>query len=73
MQTLIDIPGTEVERLDEICRRQRLSREEALRQAVAEYVDRHRPLAEDEAFGLWRDRGEDGLAYQQRLRAEWAA
>jgi predicted transcriptional regulator len=73
MQTLIDIPSTEVERLDEICRRQRLSREEALRQAVAEYVDRHQQLSADEAFGLWRDRGEDGLAYQQRLRAEWAA
>ena len=73
MQTLIDIPAAELERLEEICRHQRLSREEALRQAVAEYVDRHGDLAGDEAFGLWRDRGEDGLAYQQRLRAEWAA
>jgi len=25
----------------------------------------------DEAFGLWAGRGEDGLAYQKRMRDEW--
>jgi hypothetical protein len=27
-----------------------------------------RPLV---GFGLWKDRAEDGLAYQERIRAEW--
>lgn len=71
MQTLVDSPGNDLERLDEICRRQQWSREKALRQAIAEYVARHHSCAAGEAFGLWRDRAEDGLAYQQRLRAEW--
>jgi hypothetical protein len=30
------------------------------------------PVSPHEAFGLWTDRFEDGLAYQQALRAEWA-
>jgi hypothetical protein len=25
----------------------------------------------DQAFGLWRDSAEDGLAYQDCLRSEW--
>jgi Arc/MetJ-type ribon-helix-helix transcriptional regulator len=25
----------------------------------------------DKAFGLWADRKEDGLAYQERMRSEW--
>ena len=29
--------------------------------------------APDHPFGLWKDRGHDGLAYQQELRAEWGA
>jgi hypothetical protein len=28
-------------------------------------------VAMDEAFGLWANRKEDGLAYQQRMRDEW--
>ena len=27
--------------------------------------------AVDRAFGLWADRSEDGLAYQERMRSEW--
>ncbi len=71
MQMLVDIPGIDLERLDEICHRQQLSREEALRRAIAEYVNRHRQPMVDEAFGIWHDRQEDGVAYQRRLRAEW--
>ncbi len=26
----------------------------------------------DDAFGLWKDRGQDGLAYQREIRAEWS-
>jgi Arc/MetJ-type ribon-helix-helix transcriptional regulator len=25
----------------------------------------------DAVFGIWKDRHEDGLAYQQRMRDEW--
>lgn len=28
-------------------------------------------LAGDDTFGLWADKKEDGLAYQQRLRQDW--
>jgi hypothetical protein len=44
-----------------------------IRQAINQYVEAHR-LPFSSYFGLWNtagEEGEDGLAYQDRLRAEW--
>jgi hypothetical protein len=41
-----------------------------VRRAIREYVAREEP-ALDEAFGIWKERGEDAVEYQRRLRAEW--
>jgi hypothetical protein len=49
-----------------------VSRAELLRRAVADYLTRYAAAPVDTAFGLWRRRAEDGLAYQERLRQEWA-
>ena len=36
------------------------------------YLNRHPPAQEgDTVFGLWRQKREDGLTYQERLRSEW--
>jgi Arc/MetJ-type ribon-helix-helix transcriptional regulator len=43
---------------------QQIERSEAISDnAAASVIDR--------AFGLWADRKEDGLAYQERMRSEW--
>lgn len=42
---------------------------EAVRRAVAAYLDGHQ--AEDEAFGMWRERDLDGLKYERKARGEW--
>jgi hypothetical protein len=56
--------------LGRVCKRRHISRAEAVRLAVAGFIE-HEDVADDgSAFGLWRDR-EDGLAYEARLRAEW--
>jgi hypothetical protein len=50
----------------------RVSRAELIRQAVSQYIEKFRSEpASDAAFGLWANKKEDGLAYQQRLREEW--
>ncbi len=71
MRTIIDLPDDQLRALAEICRREKISRAEAIRRAVAEYQMRRGAAPSREAFGLWRGRRVDGLAYERRLRGEW--
>ncbi len=73
MRTIIELPADQLTALDALCERDGISRAEAVRRAVAEHVARERSARPDEAFGLWRRRPVDGLAYQQRARREWDA
>ena len=73
MRALIDIPDRQIDELTVICQIKKLSRSEAIRQAIALYVANNKPSS-SQAFGLWavNDKAqEDGLAYQEKLRAEW--
>jgi Ribbon-helix-helix protein, copG family len=73
MRTIIDLPEAQLDALDAICRREGISRAEAIRRAVAQHIQHERRAAGDPAFGLWRAKPIDGLAYQRRLRQEWGA
>ncbi|HYN06677.1 MAG TPA: ribbon-helix-helix protein, CopG family [Vicinamibacterales bacterium] len=73
MRTIIELPQAQVDALDLMCRREGISRAEAIRRAIARHVREERRSADDPAFGLWRAHPVDGLAYQQRLRDEWSA
>jgi metal-responsive CopG/Arc/MetJ family transcriptional regulator len=70
MRTIVDIPTEQLQQLTEICRREDLSRAEAVRRAIAEFLEKQ-PRQPDNAFGLWKGRVADGLSYQQALRDEW--
>jgi metal-responsive CopG/Arc/MetJ family transcriptional regulator len=71
MRTLVDIPEEDLKALDDLGERRRASRAKMIRQAVREFLVNNRRASADEAFGLWRDQGVDGLEFQERLRAEW--
>jgi metal-responsive CopG/Arc/MetJ family transcriptional regulator len=71
MRTIIDLPSQQVDSLDEICKRERLSRAEAIRRAVAQYIQEQHLSPHDDAFGLWRGREVEGVSYQRKLRREW--
>jgi len=71
MRTIIDLPPDQLDALDRWCRREGISRAEAIRRAVADRVRPERAADRDRAFGIWRDRAIDGLAYQRRARGEW--
>lgn len=71
MRTLIDIEEKQIAELDQLAMKRKASRAALVREAVAEYLDRNMPDSVETAFGLWKDREEDGLAYQERLRGEW--
>ena len=71
MRTIVDLPDEQIASLAHVCRREGMSRTEAVRRAVAAYLDAKQLTERDELFGLWRDRELDGLAYERTLRDEW--
>ncbi len=71
MRTLVDLPEPDVQALDEIGRRRRVSRAKVIRQAVGEYLARNAVGEIDAGFGLWRDQAVDGLEFQRKAREEW--
>jgi len=71
MRTLIDLPDTQIQALSVLCEQTKQPRAVLVRQAVAEYLERHATKPADAAYGLWNSDGLDGLTYQEKVRAEW--
>jgi LPS sulfotransferase NodH len=70
MRTLIDIPEAQLADLALLCESRQLSRAEVVRQAISSFIAQQTRPQAAQAFGSW-GAGEDGVAYQQRLRSEW--
>ena len=71
MRTIVDLPDHLVKSLDSIRSREKKSRAAIIREALNHYLAEH-SSSEEEAFGLWQDEPIDGLAYQEKMRAEWS-
>jgi len=71
MRTIVDLTKDQLQALAESCVREKISRSEAVRQAVDAYLQKKRVECDDGAFGLWAGRGIDGLRYENTLRSEW--
>lgn len=71
MRTLVDIPAEDLKLISMVVKKLSISRAEFVRQAISSYLAPHRRKMNHEAFGAWMGSGEDGLAYQKRMRAEW--
>jgi hypothetical protein len=71
MRTIVDIPDTLIAALSSLSRRRKISRAEAIRQAVARYLEQETTPDLVEAFGVWRGRRAGGLAYEDAVRGEW--
>lgn len=71
MRTIVEIPNDVVERLDLMSGQRNLSRAALIRDAIAVYLEQEGAADAGKAFGLWKGRSKDGLAYQSELRSEW--
>jgi predicted transcriptional regulator len=71
MRTLIDLTDAQVQALEKAAFARKQSRAALIRDAIDDFLARNPTVSLEEGFGLWSDRGEDGLAYQERLRSEW--
>ncbi|MDX8410885.1 MAG: ribbon-helix-helix domain-containing protein [Mariprofundaceae bacterium] len=72
MRTIVDIPDQDIQELDAICGKEHISRAEAIRRAVGDYLKQRGQGDRDAAFGLWDHKQRDALSYQDSLRAEWS-
>ncbi|MDO8318741.1 hypothetical protein [Rhodoferax sp.] len=79
MRTIIDIPNDRLLLLDQWASSCKISRAEAVRRAVGDFLDRM-ATPKDTGFGLWvQGKPElyqlpperDGLRMQQAMREEW--
>lgn len=73
MRTIVDIPDTHVKILDQLSKRDKVSRAETIRQALKQYIVQRSRKSEGykSAFGLWKKKKIDGVMYQKKLRSEW--
>ncbi len=71
MRTLIDIPEALLRDIDALAKREEISRAEAVRRAMADYVLQRADPRPDAAFGIWKSRRIDALRHEDTLRGEW--
>ncbi|MEJ7760645.1 MAG: ribbon-helix-helix protein, CopG family [Gemmatimonadaceae bacterium] len=71
MRTIIEIPEHILSRLDEEAERHAISRAEAVRWALTEYLARRTTPRTDAAFGVWKSKPVDPLAHEDSIRNEW--
>jgi metal-responsive CopG/Arc/MetJ family transcriptional regulator len=71
MRTIIELPEEQLTGLDGWCRREGISRAEAIRRAIAAMLAERAKGEAAGAFGIWRDRAAEALADQEKIRNEW--
>lgn len=72
MRMTIELPDNQIQGLARLCERERISQAEAIRRAVAKYLnERQSPAPLEASFGIWKDRDLDALDYEDKIRAEW--
>lgn len=70
-RTLVGFPDEDLQMLDAISTSQHVSRAELIRLAVSNYIEKFKTVEDGKAFGAWKSKKLDGLAYQAKLRDEW--
>jgi metal-responsive CopG/Arc/MetJ family transcriptional regulator len=71
MRTIVDIPPEILEEIDEIAKREKISRAEAVRRAMTEFLQRRANRNPNAGFGIWKSKKIDALDYEDALRNEW--
>ncbi|HET8996058.1 MAG TPA: CopG family transcriptional regulator [Acetobacteraceae bacterium] len=71
MRIIIGIPDGQAQDLTDLAARLKQARAALVRQAITEYLARHRRNSRVDAFGLWGADAPDGVTYQHRIRGAW--
>jgi hypothetical protein len=65
------ISDEQLRALDCLREKQHQSRSSLIRKVIDEYLREHRAAWPKEAFGIWRGKPVDSLAFEDKLRSEW--
>lgn len=71
MRTIIDLPSEQMSELEKFCKSQGISRAEAVRRAVAKFLNGAEIGSREKAFGAWQGNKLDSEAHVRKLRDEW--
>jgi metal-responsive CopG/Arc/MetJ family transcriptional regulator len=71
MRTIIELPDGQLDALSALCRKERISRAEAIRRAVGRLLEEKKTGAADEAFGVWKHKKLNARKHVEKMRAEW--
>lgn len=74
MRTIVDIPDTQIETLNQLSKKKKISRAEIVRQALSQYINNYIKTSNGykAAFGSWQNvEFRDSVSYQQKLRDQW--
>jgi metal-responsive CopG/Arc/MetJ family transcriptional regulator len=73
MRTIVELPEAQRKGLLALCRREQISRAEAIRRAVARLLDEQKPVEDgmSAAFGIWKNRADEARGLVRQLREEW--
>jgi hypothetical protein len=69
MRTLVDLGDAQLQGLDELSKKERLSRAALIRRAIDDYLAKQGDKQKGNAFGLWDKRKVDGLAIRKKCVA----
>jgi metal-responsive CopG/Arc/MetJ family transcriptional regulator len=69
-RTIIDIPQAQIREVDRVCKALGISRAEAVRRALGDFVHQNHNVTTD-GFGLWKDLPADRAQLVQQLRKRW--
>ena len=71
MRTIVDLPAEQLAGLARLCTEQKISRAEAVRQAVDRLIKDSSINRKNVGFGIWRHKGKDPHTLVNQLRNEW--
>ena len=71
MRILVDVPDMQLQALTALGERIKQPRAVVIREAITEYLERRSAKPIESAYGLWGAGSQDGLDYQEKVRAEW--
>jgi metal-responsive CopG/Arc/MetJ family transcriptional regulator len=66
-RTIIDIPDTQLGEVDRLCKLLKMSRAEAVRRALRDFVQQNDTVKSD-GFGLWKEGAVDMTGLRDRLQ-----
>lgn len=71
-RTLVDLSPTTIHQLDEIAKKQHVSRAKLIRSAISSFLAHYNKENQIEAFGILKSKpGLDSIKLQNQLRNEW--